>query len=331
MRRASKFNVTTTWKVLLTDMQLDIPAILAHAGQPADLFKLANATLTPAEYFRLWRAVEVVAGEHEIALLLSEHISVEAFDPPIFASFCSHNLNEALTRLSQYKPLIGPMILDVAITHHRTHVRIECYGYDEAIPTSVGICELVFLTRLARMATRANIQPMRITLPQLPRHLEHYHAYFGCDLIAGNEVSIDFNTDDATRPFLTSNTVMWDFFEQTLNRRLMDLDAPASTAERVRAVLLESLPRGESSVEIAAQRLAISKRTLQRKLSEEGQNYQTILETVRSDLADHYLEKSKLSLAEISFLLGFREPNSFIRAYSHWKGFSPGQYRARLQ
>ncbi|MCV3264817.1 helix-turn-helix domain-containing protein [Vibrio harveyi] len=48
---------------------------------------------------------------------------------------------------------------------------------------------------------------------------------------------------------------------------------------------------------------------------------------VRAELADHYLEKSQMSLAEISFLLGFQEVNSFIRAYSTWRGVSPGHYR----
>ena len=95
----------------------------------------------------------------------------------------------------------------------------------------------------------------------------------------------------------------------------------------MKAVLLEALPSGDSSIEGVAEKLAMSKRTLQRKLSSEKESFQVLLQNVRAELADHYLEKSQMSLGEISFLLGFQESNSFIRAYSSWKGVSPGHFR----
>ncbi|WP_353056937.1 helix-turn-helix transcriptional regulator [Microbulbifer sp. MLAF003] len=97
--------------------------------------------------------------------------------------------------------------------------------------------------------------------------------------------------------------------------------------DRVGSVLIELLPAGESSIESVSERLSISKRTLQRKLGEENQTFQTVLQEVRSNLADHYLARSSLHLGEISFMLGFKEPNSFIRAYRGWKGITPLQYR----
>lgn len=76
-----------------------------------------------------------------------------------------------------------------------------------------------------------------------------------------------------------------------------------------------------------ADKLAISKRTLQRKLTEEAETFQSVLMAMREELAKHYLQKSDMPLGEISYLLGFKEPNSFIRAFSSWKGISPSVYR----
>ena len=73
----------------------------------------------------------------------------------------------------------------------------------------------------------------------------------------------------------------------------------------------------------------MSKRTLQRKLNSEQSSFHHELQALRTDLAEHYLNHSQLSLGEISFLLGYREANSFIRAFTSWKGLSPGQYRER--
>jgi uncharacterized protein (DUF2384 family) len=63
---------------------------------------------------------------------------------------------------------------------------------------------------------------------------------------------------------------MWQVFEPELRRRLSQLDATASTAERVHAVLLELLPGNEATLEKTAERLGMSKRTLQRRLEDEG-------------------------------------------------------------
>jgi AraC-like DNA-binding protein len=92
-------------------------------------------------------------------------------------------------------------------------------------------------------------------------------------------------------------------------------------------VLLETLPAGVSSIEAVAQRLALSKRSLQRHLGDEAVSFQDVLNRVRQELAQHYLINSSISPGEISWLLGFQESNSFIRAFRGWTGKTPGAYR----
>ncbi len=121
---------------------------------------------------------------------------------------------------------------------------------------------------------------------------------------------------------------MWATFEPELRRRLADLSGPATTAERVRAALLEGIPSGLLTMEAMARKLALSKRTLQRRLEEEGTSYQQVLTETREALARHYLEKTALPAAEVAFLLGFDEPNSFYRAFRQWTGRTPDSLRS---
>jgi len=327
MKRASRFSIPPQWKLMLLDMGIDPQLVLAYAKLPADLYNQAQASVTPSEYFQLWQGVDRAAGDKELPLLLAKNMNAETFDAPIFASICSSNLNVALNRIRQYKPLIGPMMLDLEQNEYATKLTISCYEYHEDLPLSLSLTELVFFTQLARLATRENIIPLALELPELPHNLADYEAYFGCPLTKANKDSIHFKAEDSQKPFLTQNLAMWEFFEDKLNQKLADLDSCANTVDRIRAVLLESLPSGRSSIDHVANTLAMSKRTLQRKLSAEAETYQSVLQSVRGELADHYLQKSKISLGEISFLLGFNEASSFIRAYSAWKGISPGHYR----
>lgn len=330
MKRASKFMVSPQWKLLLLDMGIDPQRVMAHAKLPANLYNQKHASVTASEYFQLWRAIDKVSGGMDLPLILADNMKAESFDAPIFASICSPNMNVALARLRQYKPLIGPMILDLEQTPAITKATISCYDYHEDLPLNFSLSELVFFTQLARLATRERIVPLTVALPELPPNLADYEAYFGCPLVKAENVSIEFSAEDAERPFLTQNLSMWEFFEDKLNQKLANLDNKVKTVERIRAVLLESLPTGSSSIEDVASKLAMSKRTLQRKLTSEAETYQSVLQSVRTELADHYLQKSTLSLGEISFLLGFTEANSFIRAYSSWKGVSPGHYRQQF-
>lgn len=78
-------------------------------------------------------------------------------------------------------------------------------------------------------------------------------------------------------------------------------------------------------------KLGLSTRTLQRRLKEEGTSFQRTLDEVRTELARHYLKNSSMSGAEISFLLGFEDPNSFFRAFQRWTGKTPREAQPTWQ
>ena len=327
MKQATHFQVHKGWKLLMMDIGLNPAHVLRLAGLPEDLFSRKGATLTPSEYFNLFSGIEECAGSEELPLKIGAAISAEVFDPPVFACLCSPDLNTALKRLSAYKRLIGPMVLDVTITPQQTEVGITCYGHVGEMPRSLAATELVFFTQLARLATRTRVVPIHLEVPQLPRQKDPYHQWFGASLTKGNNTRIVFSARDASLPFLTEDAAMWDFFEEGLKKRLSDLDTQTTVSQRVKSALLELLPGGQSSIDDVAQRLAMSKRSLQRYLGRESSGYQEILNTTRKELAHHYLMRSDISQAEISFLLGFNDSNSFLRAFKGWTGATPGEYR----
>ena len=65
-------------------------------------------------------------------------------------------------------------------------------------------------------------------------------------------------------------------------------------------------------------------------LRDEGTSFQAVREDVRRALAARYLEDD-LSIAEISFLLGFSEPSAFFRAWKRWTGLTPAESRERAR
>jgi AraC-like DNA-binding protein len=190
--------------------------------------------------------------------------------------------------------------------------------------------KLVFFVQLARLATRSAVHPLRVGWPApalSARDARAYANWFGVPVEDLAAPTVVFAAEDMQRPFLTANHGMWTFFEPALRQRLADLEQHASTVDRVRGVLVESLPAGEVSMAAVCRKLGVSTRTLQRRLQAEGSSFQQTLDTLRHSLANHYLFNSSLSGTEISFLLGFADPNSFVRAFQAWSGSTPQAVR----
>ncbi len=324
---SGRFTLDPGIKVFISDLRMSWPRVLRRASLPGDLLSRGPAMLSTDEYFRFWSALEQEGGDRDLALDIGQAISVETFSPPIMAALCSPTLTVAAHRIATYKPLVGPLRLDVADAPDGLRIAYQ-WPPDQQPPTLLATSELVFWVALARIATRHHVRPVGIAMPALPHDPASLEGFFGARIRTGGTHAVTFSADDAARPFLTENEPMWRFFAPELRRRLSDLQAEATMAERVRAALRETLPAGDSSITAVTRQLAISSRTLQRQLQEEGTTYQAVLASTREDLARHYLRRGNLRTGEIAYLLGYDDTNSFYRAFRSWTGTTPETLRA---
>ena len=169
MKRASKFTIPPNWKVLFNDLGIALHEVLAHARLPQQLFEQSKVQLTPSQYFDLWHGIEAVSNNDEMPLKVAEVISLESCDVPIYAALCSADLNAALTRLRDYKPLIGPLTLDIESDNFATTLTLGCYGHTGELPKTLNLVEMIFFTQLARLATRQTLHAKSVILPVIPK------------------------------------------------------------------------------------------------------------------------------------------------------------------
>lgn len=326
-----KFAVDPGWKILFTDLGLNINEILKTADLPRDIFSHNDIYLSVDEYFNLWKAIEALSDNDSLPLIVGKTASPESFNPVFLAALSSPNLNIAMDRISKYKKLVGPMKIDVDVMESYTSIIVDCLNASDPIPDSLLATEFVFLVNLVRIATRDNIKPIFISSTSKIIQKKEYIEYFSMTPVKGEINEIRFSSWDASKPFLTENYGIWNFFEPELRKRISDMEAGDTYSSRVCAILFELLPTGIFSTEDVAKKMAISKRTLQRYLSNESTTFQKLLNQTRNKLAQHYLSNSNISVAEISFLLGFVDANSFARAFKGWTGEAPGRARAVLR
>lgn len=116
--------------------------------------------------------------------------------------------------------------------------------------------------------------------------------------------------------------------EQLLRQRAAQ---PPDISGQVHAAIVRNLAHGQVRLATIADELALSPRTLQRKLSEAGASFQQVLDQARFALARDYLRRPELSLVDIAFLLGYQEQSAFNHAFREWAGVNPGAYRLEQQ
>jgi AraC-like DNA-binding protein len=128
------------------------------------------------------------------------------------------------------------------------------------------------------------------------------------------------NADVALYPLLQRHA-------ELLLRQRSQAATAGDIVRQVEAVVIRNLAQDRARLASVAQDLNLAPRTLQRKLGDAGTSFQQVLDDARHALARDYLRQPDLGLADISFLLGYKEQSAFTHAFREWAGISPGAWR----
>jgi AraC-like DNA-binding protein len=128
-------------------------------------------------------------------------------------------------------------------------------------------------------------------------------------------------------PFLTYNADLVATVAPQLEAELTEQLAQKTFREQAKGILKQLLAGQRPGIQDLGRELHLSTRTLQRRLTEQRTTFQRLLDEARRELARHYLLHSSRELNETAYLLGYEDANSFFRAFHHWEGTSPGQWR----
>lgn len=113
-------------------------------------------------------------------------------------------------------------------------------------------------------------------------------------------------------------------------RELIERLPPKTLESQVRTYLARALTTGgDSSLQAIASALALSTRTLQRRLQDDGLSLRDMVDELRKELAHRMVTHTQLTNNEMTFLLGFAEAPAFLRAFKRWTGQTPGELRGR--
>src|SRR5437879_13831228 len=98
----------------------------------------------------------------------------------------------------------------------------------------------------------------------------------------------------------------------------------------VRKAIAELMRDGDPKIAQAAKQMAMSPRTLQRRLKEYGLDFKKLTDDTRRRFAINYLRDRKHTLTDIAFLLRYSAVSAFNRAYIRRPISTPLKYRQTI-
>jgi AraC-like DNA-binding protein len=311
---------------------LDARALLAAAGIDPAALDAPGARLPTEKISRLWELAVERTGNPAIGLAQHHVARPASFDVVGYAMMSCADLRGAFERLIRYLLILSDA-LTMTMSEERTGYRVTfvLFGGDRPVPRQR--IEFIFVTLIGfcRWISGREVHPLSIELPYpAPADAAPYAAAFRCPLSFDASVaSLLFARADLIAPLPTSNSLLAQLHERFAGDYLRHFDH-AQTSHRAREVIIRRLPDGEPRRDQVASELCMSERTLQRRLEEEATSFIQLLDDTRRELAEQYLGRLHLSLAQAAYLLGFADQSSFFRACRRWFDLSPGQYRSKL-
>ncbi len=267
------------------------------------------------------------------------HLPMTAHGLVGMVAMTADTLGEALDSALHYLPLLLPSFeLCRVMVGNEAHVYIKRL-YDFGSPANEWLTELIVgsIGQMAHFASGTKLGIEQAIRFNMRVHFTHpctenadaFDAHFGAPVrFNRGEDFFVVSRSVMNQPLLTSNRVTRMTLEAMLDRQLQALPQHAMMSRRVQRMLKQALTRGSmpSAVEVASE-LAMSVRTLSRRLSEEDTSFLAIAEEVRIERAELLLISSAMPLAKMAVQLGFSDSTAFSRAFKRVKGCAPSELR----
>lgn len=263
--------------------------------------------------------------------VLARNMPLAAHGTMGLAAWTAPSLAEAIEAMAKYLPL-RIQLFQCRTIRTRSSLALELkartpLGEHTELATRTTLALILDLLR--HVVQPGGLEAMLIDAPWQPPGSVTRVAARGSNKHQGECVaSVRFPLKWAQAPNLGQNAALHQHICQAGDAELHALDV--QLAGKVRSLLHNHSQEWPTLANIADS-LGMSRRTLIRKLDDEGLTYRLLLSEARNALAKWYLRSTPLPLGAIAELVGFTDAGNFHRAFRRAEGQTPGTYRKSAQ
>jgi AraC-like DNA-binding protein len=307
---------------------LDIGPMLARAGIAPALLDSPIARVSQQQYGLLIRALRREMRD-ELWGLTSRKLRPGSFSLCMQSLVRCATLGEALRAgFAYYDLLIDDFVARLSVPGDVARIQFVARRERDARLDYAIKAFMLFMLGSASWLVARRIPLIEIDYTPGMQSSETSRVY-QCPIRQGQpHVGMSFEARWLQLPIVQTPQSVHEFLAAAPANLIIKYRDSSSVTDRIRRLLRKSLGGELPSLEEVGETLAITPQTLRRRLREEGRGYQQIKDELRRDVAVEYLSQTRLPLIEIANRVGFSEASTFHRAFKHWTGVAPGEYRS---
>ena len=307
---------------------------LRHGVSPAVLENPDNVITQEQHRGILLDALEE-SGDTGLGLKLGLRRSIATLDQFAYLMMSSASLRASNEAGLRYQNYTGRFSGDLIIT---TFSEIDGEGcYQVHAEPELGTLRLLaiedILTNIlttCRWVLGRNLPMTRLRCDYpAPPHAADYEDIFQCPVQFDTPATqLFFHADILDQPLPQSSPQSATLYEKLCEEKSISRNH-GDVVRRVWQIVVRD-PAEPPVLQSVADELYCSPRTLTRKLSAQGWQYQQLVDRVREIHARRYLSDPTLSITQVSQRLGYADSSGFHRAFKKWTGRAPRTFRAGL-
>jgi AraC-like DNA-binding protein len=321
------YDITQEYLAACNLLSVDPDRALQQAGLGQFAASECALSLTPRQIASIFGAIVAEYGQDDFHIKLANGFAKGAFGNAFLALQCSENLREGIYRAARFKELLEPVKWTITETGTSFSVRLDSQTPDFPFGGINQIMSFLWLVQSCRNITAKHIVPTRVCVTDAVMRQQEIEEEMGCPIEVTDEACVELPLQAMDTAILSSSRYVVSGLDAGAANTSCRARPNTGFVAAVHSNVLELLPSGVVTSNRIAKRMSLSKRTLERRLSEQGSTFTEIVRHCRLRMADHYLRNTQLPITEIGFLVGYREINSFYRAFKAWHGQTPQQVR----
>lgn len=312
---------------------VDTAAIVTAACVDRSAIDDPDGYLPAHQVSELWRRAYQASGDPDLALHAAEALQFGAYRVIDYLAASAPTVGVAIEHVSAYFPIINSAVR-LPVTMEGGHFAVGITRLQDPAALTRPYVEYTFAAVFLRVrqATKVQFPLARIEFAfPAPASVTEHERIFECPV-----------RFDAKASAMHVDRVAWDtangradpvlFGVLSDHARILGQQVPTEPAavREVREAIVEQMKGGAPSLERTAKQMAMSPRTLQRRLRAHGIRFADLLDTTRAGAAKSYLSDRQISVAEVAYLLGFAEQSAFNHAFKRWTGKAPSEFRKQV-
>ena len=312
---------------VLSQLGHDLDALLATAGLHRDDIENPDTVISASACAAVFAAAQRQRRVSNLALKLAVRLPVGTTPLLEYLIVCSDSVGEGLHRLTRYLRLVNPGVR-LAVDERSDHVRLVVErtlgGFEAELTVALSLLRI-------RQEAGGELRPIYASFMHEPDDVAEYAETFGCPIrVRASWNGWALSKTAMNLPLARRDPALRRWLDRQAADLLARLPSDGDVRDEVRRVLSSQLTVGDVRMDAVARRLATTPRTLQRRLSQAGTSFEVLCDEARKQAAQSYLADTTLTIAEVTYLLGYSEPTAFHRAFRRWHRTTPNAFRTRM-